>query len=107
MVAVRPIVGKRLYPDLRPWDLEPHYCRHISAMTTENLHNKADIAIQLAWRDLQIEWLTELVQSSAPLAWSAAMDTESAHAWERRAADLIEKINDHNSSSKEEEDEHG
>lgn len=49
---------KPLYPrDLRAVDLEPHYCRHVSAMTTEQLHSKADIAEQLAWRDQVIEQL--------------------------------------------------
>lgn len=39
------------YPDCAPWDLEPHYSRHVSAMTTEALHSKHDIAKQLALRD--------------------------------------------------------
>jgi hypothetical protein len=43
-----------VYPRLNPSDLEPHYCRHISAMTSEGLHEKSDIAIQLAWRDKRI-----------------------------------------------------
>lgn len=36
------------YPGHNPMDLEPHYCEHISAMTSEGLHSKSDIAIQLA-----------------------------------------------------------
>jgi hypothetical protein len=31
--------------------LEPYYSRHVSAMTTEGLHGKGDIAAELAWRD--------------------------------------------------------
>ena len=31
-----------------------HYCRHVSAMTGERLHNKSDIAAELGWRDMQI-----------------------------------------------------
>lgn len=31
-----------------------HYCRHISAMTREQLHSKSDIAAELGWRDLKI-----------------------------------------------------
>jgi len=46
-----------MYPNLEPWDLEPHYCAHIGAMTTEGLHSKAAIAEQLAWRDQTIEQL--------------------------------------------------
>lgn len=47
-----------LYPRCyHPWDLEPYYSRHVSAMTTERLDSKADIAEQLAWRDKRIEEL--------------------------------------------------
>lgn len=51
----------------RPWDLEPYYSRHISAMTSEELHSKADIAAELAFRDKQIGAL-----------WSA-LEALSAH----------------------------
>jgi hypothetical protein len=53
-----------VYPDHRPWDLEPHYSKHVSAMTTEDLHSKHDIAIQLAWRDQEIERLMDLLSKS-------------------------------------------
>ncbi len=46
-----------MYPNLNPWELEPHYSRHVSAMTSEDLHSKAAIAEQLAWRDQTIERL--------------------------------------------------
>jgi hypothetical protein len=43
------------YPlNLKPWELEPHYSRHVAAMTEEGLHDKAAIAEQLAWRDKRI-----------------------------------------------------
>jgi hypothetical protein len=31
-----------------------HYTRHLSAMTGEALHDKSDIAAELAWRDAEI-----------------------------------------------------
>lgn len=31
-----------------------HYTRHLSAMTGESLHDKSDIAAELAWRDAEI-----------------------------------------------------
>jgi len=31
-----------------------HYCRHVSAITREELHSKSDIAAELGWRDMQI-----------------------------------------------------
>ena len=53
----------KLYPtNLKPWDLEPHYCRHVAAMTAEGLHSKADIALQLAWRDQQLASLRRIVK---------------------------------------------
>lgn len=50
----------QIYPRHRLIDLEPHYSKHIGAMTElpgiqEGLHNKSDIAEQLAWRDQKIE----------------------------------------------------
>ncbi|HFF6864007.1 TPA: hypothetical protein ACGEB1_002332 [Yersinia enterocolitica] len=32
-----------------------HYGVHIHAMTTEDLHSKSGIAVELAWRDLRIK----------------------------------------------------
>lgn len=44
-----------LYPDLDPRELEPHFARHMLAMTAEDLHSKSAIAEQLAWRDQRLE----------------------------------------------------
>jgi len=52
----------RTYPDVDPMTLEPHYCRHVEAMTAEGLHEKSEIAAQLAWRDQEIERLRALVR---------------------------------------------
>ena len=38
----------------RPWNLEPYYSAHVSAMTSEGLHSKADIAAELAFRDKEL-----------------------------------------------------
>ncbi len=44
-----------LYPKHhKAWDLEPHYSQHIGGMTEFELHDKSDIAEQLAWRDKRI-----------------------------------------------------
>lgn len=37
-----------------PRALEPYYCRHVSAMTTEHLNAKSEIAEELAVRDKRI-----------------------------------------------------
>lgn len=41
----------------RPTDepgLDELYSKHVSAMTSEGLHSKTDIAAELAWRDMKI-----------------------------------------------------
>lgn len=43
-----------LYPNLKPWKLEPQYSLNVAAMTSEGLHDKSAIAEQLAYRDQQI-----------------------------------------------------
>lgn len=45
-----------------PWLLEPHYSHHIGAMTEEELHDKCDIAFQLALRDQKIEALSRIIR---------------------------------------------
>jgi cell division protein FtsB len=51
-----------IYPQHRLETLEPHYSLHVSAMTTEQLHHKSDIAEQLAWRDQAIDALRARVE---------------------------------------------
>jgi hypothetical protein len=51
----------RQYAKRRPMDLEPYYHRHVAAMTEEELHHKADIAAELAFRDKRIGELAELL----------------------------------------------
>ena len=45
-------------------DLEPHYSRHVAAMTREKLHSKSAIAAELACRDWKIERLIENEQAT-------------------------------------------
>ena len=48
------------YADRNCIDLDEaggYYCRHIMAMTKEGLHDKTDIACELAWRDKRIDRL--------------------------------------------------
>lgn len=45
-----------------------YYCRHVSAMTQEELHSKSAIAGELAWRDQQIDTLrAQLADAHAAL----------------------------------------
>ena len=44
--------------------LNDAYCKHINAMTTEDLYSKSDIAAELAWRDVQIEQLTKELEEA-------------------------------------------
>lgn len=59
-----------LYPKHhKPWELEPYYSQHISGMTEFELHDKADIAEQLAWRDIERANLhTQLVAARSILS---------------------------------------
>jgi hypothetical protein len=57
-------VSSELYPDTNPWDVEPYYARHVGAMTRERLDSKGDIAVQLAWRDQEIENLRTQLQDA-------------------------------------------
>ncbi len=75
------------YPKLNPMDLEPHYCRHVSAMTSERLHAKSDIAIQLAWRDSR---LAAVVQACSD--FRATIPTEGLSEVDRRLLDLTTKV---------------
>ena len=67
------------YPNHDAEALGQDYINHISAMTTEGLRAKSSIAIQLAWRDVEIrrleaanaELLTALKMSAQALSWLA------------------------------------
>lgn len=50
-----------IYPNIDPEDYVKHYEVHIDAMTLESLHDKSQIAAQLAWRDARIEELAILL----------------------------------------------
>ncbi|EMR8942012.1 hypothetical protein WKS02_001139 [Yersinia enterocolitica] len=41
-----------------------HYGVHIHAMTTEDLHSKSGITVELAWRDLRIEQLITQLEAA-------------------------------------------
>jgi len=51
----------------------PHYAKHVLSMTKEDLHSKADIAEELAARDIQIE---ELKQQLAEYRDTVAQQAE-------------------------------
>lgn len=54
-------------------ELEPHYSAHVSAMTSEGLHSKGDIAAELAFRDREIARLKrELADAHRHLSQAVA-----------------------------------
>ena len=53
---------EKLYADRYAPDLEPWFSKHMSAMTGEDLHNKSDIACELAYRDQAIADLLQAVK---------------------------------------------
>lgn len=58
----------KLYAERDPRDLEPHFSKHMSAMTSEDLHSKAAIAEELAYRDQRIDALVEGLRQIESLA---------------------------------------
>jgi len=52
-------VTEKLYARRDPVALMKPLMRHLAAMTEEGLHEKGDIALELAWRDAQIEQLAD------------------------------------------------
>jgi hypothetical protein len=54
-----------LYAQRNPRTLEPHLSRHMEAMTAEGLHDKGNIASELAWRDAKIERLKDAIAQAA------------------------------------------
>ena len=45
------------------YEMGDFYTKHVMAMTVEALHSKAEIAQELAWRDMQIEKLRDEIES--------------------------------------------
>jgi len=41
------------YANRDPRSMGKFYTKHVNAMTEEGLHEKSDIAAELAWRDIQ------------------------------------------------------
>jgi hypothetical protein len=77
---------KKLYADRTPWELEPYYCAHVSAMTSEGLHAKSAIAAELAFRDKRIAELEAALRAQAqaePVRWERRLSRGSyTGAWE-------------------------
>ncbi len=46
----------------KPWAYEPHYSKHVNAMTAEGLHDKGEIALELAIRDQMIENRDKIIE---------------------------------------------
>ena len=53
------------YAERDSQDLEPHFSKHMDAMTSEGLWEKSAVAAELAARDKRIAALTEMVQRLA------------------------------------------
>lgn len=89
-------MAEKLYASRRPWDLEPYYSAHVSAMTSEELHSKADIAEELAFRDKRIAELNEallvLADKAGPVANDMAHAVEALDAEDEEAAEESREI---------------
>lgn len=68
LAAIKGIPMTKLYGPRNLPELEPHYSRHVSAMTTEALHAKSEIAAELAWRDKRIAELEASIHLQSKFA---------------------------------------
>ena len=65
----------KLYTERDIIEQGDYYSRHTSAMTSEGLHSKSDIAAELAHRDIEIERLQALVAELYDLIKYAQVDS--------------------------------
>lgn len=79
-----------------PRELEPHYSRHMAALTAENLYSKGDIAAELAVRDQTISVLVETLRQAVGgvgyLARTAGTHIQEWEMWEAEARATLTKI---------------
>lgn len=60
--------SNKLYDDRDSYALEPHYSKHVSAMTGEGLYAKSAIAGELAYRDQRIAELEARIRQYEVIA---------------------------------------
>lgn len=80
-----------------PRELEPYYHRHLSAMTSEDLHSKSEIAEELAARDKRIAELELLASEAAKereLREATQEDVESLNGVVERQEKRIVELED-------------
>ena len=56
------LFSELLYRECDPREQGQWFIRHMSAMTTEHLHDKGDIAMALADRDIEIDRLNQRIE---------------------------------------------
>ena len=66
-------MSKTLYAQRDAEGLGEHYLRHIQAMTAEGLHDKSDIAAELAFRDWQLEHSQPRISTPCPTCCRATL----------------------------------
>lgn len=81
------------YAERNPMELEPHYSKHVQAMTSENLFSKSDIAAELAFRDKQIEEMDkEFQELHYKLVKSESHNVNLTHHYKGKIAELESKL---------------
>lgn len=69
--------------------LEPHYSRHVMAMTAEDLFHKSDIAAELAFRDAELERLRRHLASAQA---DRAEEYRQREAWRAKHGQVVEVL---------------
>ena len=60
-------------------EIMAHYAKHVQAMTAEGLHEKSDIAAELAWRDAQLESFNAQLAELRDLNMKSTTGADAAH----------------------------
>lgn len=60
---------RKHYADRDSMGLGKHFLNHMSALTSENLYAKSEIADELAYRDSVIQELLNLLDKTRPNLW--------------------------------------
>jgi hypothetical protein len=83
-------MSAKLYAERDPEALGEYYMRHLSAMTGEALHSKAAIAVELAWRDQQIDEIcANIFRSLTPKLGGGGISKELFEQIRTRAMNML------------------
>jgi hypothetical protein len=87
-----------LYPEHDAQSLGKDYINHVFAMTREKLHDKSDIAIQLAWRDAELRRLHQSEREGWRYADELEQERKRLHEVNQELLEALKFVAEHNLS---------